>query len=348
MRFVRDSWNGDRRWTLAGWLAAAMLLFLALTTPPASAHEVRPALIQIAETGPGSYDVTWKQPVVGDMAIHLAPHLSSGVIDREPSSQTGSPGFLIRTWHVRGGPPLDGQTLTIEGLHQTVTDVLMRVTTADGRVVNDVIRPAEPSRKLALSAPKGLKVPAYLSLGVEHILTGADHLMFVLGLLLLIGPGWQLVKAISAFTVAHSITLVLAALGFVHFPSAIIEALVALSIVFVACELLAPADRPQSLTRRHPWLIAFIFGLFHGLAFAGALAQVGLPPGAAPQALFLFNVGVEIGQLLFIGVALAVIALLRVARRRLAIDSMVLARTAPAYVIGGSAAFWLIERIFAV
>lgn len=334
---------------MGGWLAAVLVLALAFAVPRgASAHEVRPALIQIAETGPGAYEVVWKQPMVGDMTIHLVPHLSSGAIDREPTSQSGSPGFLIRTWRVTGGAPLDGQTLSIEGLPQTVTDVLLRVTTADGRTVNDVIRPAEPSRKLALSGPKGLRIPAYLRLGIEHILTGVDHLMFVLGLLLLVGPNWRLVKAVSAFTVAHSITLALAALGFVHFPSAIIEALVALSIVFVTCELVPLPGRPQTLTRKHPWLIAFTFGLLHGLAFAGALAEVGLPKGAEPMALFLFNLGVEIGQLMFIAAALGAIWLVRQVGARLPVDSTVFARVAPAYVIGGSAAFWLIERIFAV
>jgi hypothetical protein len=341
--------RGDFLKRAAAWFAAVVVLTLAFAAPRVGlAHEVRPALIQITETGPGAYEVVWKQPMVGDLTIHMVPHLSSGAIDREPMSQSSSPGFLIRTWRIVGGAPLDGQTVSIEGLPQTVTDVLMRVTTADGRVVNDVIRPADPSRKLALAGPKGLTIPAYLRLGIEHILTGADHLMFVLGLLLLIGPNWRLVKAVSAFTVAHSITLALAALGFVHFPSAIIEALVALSIVFVACELVPLPGRPQTLTRRHPWLIAFTFGLLHGLAFAGALAEVGLPKGAEPMALFLFNVGVEIGQLMFIAAALAAIWLVRQARRRLRVDSTAFARVAPAYVIGGFAAFWLIERIFSV
>jgi hypothetical protein len=333
----------------AGRLVAVIALLIALAAPAwALAHEVRPALIQITETAPGRYDVVWKQPMVGDMTIHMVPHLSSGVIDKAPTSETMSPGFVVRTWSVSGGPALDGQTVSVEGLPQTVTDVLMRVTTADGKVINDVLRPADPTRKLALAAPTGLRIPAYLRLGIEHILTGADHLMFVLGLLLLVGPNWRLVKAVSAFTVAHSLTLALAALGFVHFPSAIIEALVALSIVFVACELVPVPGRPESLTHRHPWLIAFAFGLLHGLAFAGALAEVGLPRGAEVQALLLFNVGVEIGQLMFVAVALAAIWALRQVRRRLPYDSVAFARIAPAYVIGGFAAFWLIERIFAV
>jgi hypothetical protein len=276
------------------------------------------------------------------------PHLSSGALERPPASEAVTPGFLVRVWRIRGGAPLDGQTLSIEGLPQTVTDVLLRVQTADGRTMNEVLRPAQPSLKLAVSGPKGLRVPAYLVLGVEHILTGADHLMFVLGLLLLIGPNWRLVKAITAFTVAHSLTLGLAALGFVHFPSAVIEALVALSIVFVASELVRPADRPPTLAKRHPWLISFSFGLLHGLAFAGALAEVGLPEGAKVPALFLFNVGVEIGQLMFIGAALVVMAGFRMVARRWTFATPQLARLAPGYVIGGFAAFWLIERILAV
>lgn len=338
----------ERGRVVAGWVATLLLLLAAAAPARAFAHEVRPALIQITEIAPGRYDVIWKQPMVGDMTVHMVPHLSSGVIDQAPTTETRAPGFIVRTWRISAGPPLDGQLLSIEGLQQTVTDVLLRVTTADGRLVNDVIRPAEPTRRLALAGPKGLQIPAYVRLGIEHILTGADHLMFVLGLLLLIGPNWRLVKAVSAFTAAHSITLALAALGFVHFPSAIIEALVALSIVFVACELVPAPGRAQTLTRRHPWLIAFSFGLLHGLAFAGALADVGLPKGAEPQALLLFNVGVEIGQLIFIAIALAAIAVVRAARRLISIDTTTFARVAPAYVIGSFAAYWLIERIMAV
>ncbi|WP_293459390.1 HupE/UreJ family protein [Phenylobacterium sp.] len=329
-------------------LAGFVALLVAVIALPAAAHEVRPALIQITESAPGDYEVVWKQPVVGDMAIHLVPHLSSGAIDKQPTAETSAPGFLIRSWRVRGGAPLDGQTVTIEGLHLTVTDVLMRVTTADGKTISDVIRPAEPTRKLALSGPKGLGVPAYLKLGVEHILTGVDHLMFVLGLLLLVGPNWRLLKAITAFTVAHSITLGLAALGIVNVTPAIVEALVALSIVFVACELARPADKPPTLAHRHPWVVAFSFGLLHGLAFAGALREVGLPKGAEVEALFLFNVGVEIGQLMFIAVALAVMAGLRRLAARAPDGMVALARATPTYVIGGFAAFWLIERVLAV
>ncbi len=323
-----------------------VLVFIASLTisTTALAHEVRPALVQINQTAPGSYQVTWKQPVVGDMAVRMVPHLSSGVLDKPATTEEISPAFRIRTWDVKDGAPLDGQTLTIEGLKDTVTDVLVRITPTQGTEINTVIHPSEAAYRIVLSGPAGMAVPAYLRLGIEHILTGFDHLMFVLGLLLLIGTSWRIVKAVTAFTVAHSITLALAALGIVKFPTAIIEALVALSIVFVASELLSSKD---TLTRRRPWLIAFVFGLLHGLAFAGALSNIGLPPHAEPQALFLFNVGVEIGQLAFITTAVAVILILRSLRQRLSFNTDTLARLAPAYVIGGFAAYWLIERTLA-
>jgi len=327
---------------LARLLAAIFLcLFAAL---PAAAHEVRPALLQITQQPDGAWQVLWKQPIVGDMGLHLVPHLSGGGLDRAADAESSTPGFLLRTWRLPKTAAVDGQTISIEGLDQSVTDVLLRID-ADGKAINAVIHPADPTYPIHLAGPKGTALPAYLTLGIEHILTGADHLAFVLGLLLLIGPSWRVVKAVTAFTVAHSITLALAALGYVHFPSAVIEALVALSIVFVAGELLPRPGRPETLTHRHPWLIAFTFGLLHGLAFAGALSNIGLPPRAEPLALFLFNVGVEIGQIAFIAAAVLVIFALRWLRPRLKLDTPAVARALPAYAIGCLAAYWLIDRL---
>ena len=326
---------------LAGWV-------IALAGPPtASAHEVRPALVQITEIGPGAYDVTWKRPVVGDMALRLAPHLSGGALDKPASAEQAAPGYVSRFWRVRAAAPLDGQTLSIEGLSESVTDVLVRVSTRDGRAFDYVLRPARPSLRLNLAPAQGVALPGYLRLGIEHILTGFDHLLFVFGLLLLIGPNRRLVKAVSAFTVAHSLTLGLAALGYMRFPSAAIEALVALSILFVAMELAPGRHDAATLARRRPWVIAFAFGLLHGMAFAGVLSEIGLPPGAAPQALLLFNVGVEIGQLAFIAVALVGLWLLRAIISRMAWRGPAWAAAAPAYVIGGLSAYWLIERTLA-
>lgn len=322
------------------WVAVLLLALGWAST--GAAHEVRPALVQIVETGPGVYDVTWKRPVVGDMALRLVPHLSGGALDKPPAAEQAAPGYVSRFWRVRGGAALHGQTLTIEGLSQSVTDVMVRVSTLDGRSFDQVIRPAQPSLRLDLKPAQGIAVPGYLKLGAEHILTGFDHLLFVFGLLLLIGPNWRLVKTVTAFTVAHSITLGLAALGFIQFPSAAIEALVALSILFVAVEIARGPAEAATLARRRPWIIALLFGLLHGMAFAGVLAEIGLPPGAAPQALLLFNLGVEIGQLLTVGGAWALVRLLQ--RQpwapRLRVPLL--------YTIGVLAAYWSWLRLAAV
>ena len=326
------------------WLALAAL-FAALS--PAQAHEVRPALVQIRETGPTTYEVTWKRPVVGDMALRLVPHLSGGALEKPPTVEQAAPGYVTRVWRVRDGPPLEGQVLEVEGLAQSVTDVIVRVTARDGRTLDHVLKPANPRLTLSLAPAAGVAVPAYLVLGVEHILIGIDHLLFVLGLLLLIGPNWSLVKAVTAFTVAHSITLALAALGYISFPSAAIEALVALSILFVAVELTPARRAAGGLAQRRPWLIAFVFGLLHGMAFAGVLADIGLPPDAAPQALLLFNLGVEIGQLIFIGAVLCLIAAGRWLLQKRQWTAPRWAAHAPAYLIGSLSAYWLIERTVA-
>lgn len=330
---------------LLGWLSA--LAVLLACAAPATAHEVRPALVQIVETGPDDYEVTWKRPVVGDMALRLVPHLSGGALEKPPTAEQSAPGYHTRTWRVLGGPPLDGQTLRIEGLEQSVTDVLVRVSTREGGRIDQVVRPAQPTLKLDLSPSEGIAVPGYLKLGVEHILMGFDHLLFVFGLLLLVGPNWRLVKAITAFTAAHSITLALAALGYISFPSAVIEALVALSILFVAVEVIGARRGARTLANRRPWVIAFLFGLLHGMAFAGVLADLGLPPGATVEALLLFNVGVEVGQLTFIAAALLAMAGLREASRRIAWRPPAWSAVAPSYLIGGLSAYWLIERTIA-
>jgi hydrogenase/urease accessory protein HupE len=331
------------------WVGVCLALLFAwmLAAGGASAHEVRPALVQIKETGPAAYEITWKRPVVGDLALRLAPRLSGGALKADPVSQQLAPGYITQTWRITSGPPLDGQTLEIDGLAQSVTDVLVRITLTDGTSLDHVIRPSEPRLVLDLTPAQGIAVPGYLRLGVEHILAGIDHLLFVLGLLLLIGPNWRLVKAVTAFTAAHSITLALAALGYITFPSAAIEALVALSILFVALELMPSARARPTLAQRRPWVIAFLFGLLHGMAFAGVLADIGLPPGEAPQALLLFNVGVEVGQLIFIGGVLALMWTWRRLARRFTWRPPAWGALAPAYLIGTLSAYWLIERTFA-
>jgi hydrogenase/urease accessory protein HupE len=327
------------------------------------AHEIRPALVQITQRDAHHYDILWKQPVNGDVAVRLVPRLSGGALDGEPSLATVTPAFALKLWKNVSDEcqPLDGQTLSIDGLERTITDVLVNVTLSDGKSVQQFLKPHRTSVRLELGAEAAPPATAYLSLGVEHILTGVDHLLFVFGLLLLIGRNRALLKTITAFTIAHSVTLAATTLGWLHVRSSVVEVLVALSIVVLAVEL-AQRHRGEvvlagnlvakggdavdergfrvGLTSRYPWLIAFVFGLLHGCAFAGALSEVGLPQEHIPLALFLFNVGVETGQLLFIAAASAVLWLVG----RWIKSGPAWAHRAVPYAIGVFSSYWFIER----
>jgi hydrogenase/urease accessory protein HupE len=230
----------------------------------------------------------------------------------------------------------------------TITDALVRVEMLDGVSSTSIVRPKQPWIEIAAS-PTGWKVAgSYLVLGVEHILGGVDHLLFILALVLLV-QGWKrLVATITAFTVAHSITLTVATLGFVTVPGPPVEACIALSVMFVASELVRARHGDSGMLRRCPWLVAFAFGLLHGFGFAGALSEVGLPPNAIPLALAFFNIGVELGQLAFIAVVLGVIAAgAKVLRLYWMPRGPAWTWRVPPYAIGGLAAFWVIERIAA-
>src|SRR6185436_12015613 len=220
-------------------------------------------------------------------------------------------GAEIKRWTIStGAHGLDGWEVTVHGVQATMTDVLVRVALADGRVVSRLLRPDAPSFVFGKETA-GPAAGGYFVLGVEHILFGIDHLLFVLALVLIVRGVGMLVKTITAFTVAHSITLALATLGVVHVPSAPVEAVIALSIVFVASEILRSRRGERGLTERVPWLVAGSFGLLHGFGFAGALSQVGLPANDIPLALLCFNLGVEAGQLAFVVVVFGVLGLLR-------------------------------------
>jgi hydrogenase/urease accessory protein HupE len=233
-----------------------------------------------------------------------------------------------------------------------MTDVLVRIERLDGTTQVTRLTPSAPSF-VVKAAPRALEVArTYTTLGVEHILTGFDHLLFVLALLLITRGGAKLVKTVTAFTVAHSMTLSASTLGFVHIPQQPVEAVIALSIVFVAAEILRTSEGRESLAARAPWIVAFTFGLLHGFGFAGALSEIGLAQGNIPLALLFFNLGVEIGQLLFIGVALVAVVVARLAVTKIAhmIHGPFVTRASnalAAYAIGGTAMFWVIERVAA-
>jgi hydrogenase/urease accessory protein HupE len=319
--------------TFVAWLSAA------------SAHESRPAYLEITETAPGRYTVLWRTPVLSGMKLPVALKFSDTVRNTtEPVTQQLSDSIVERRTIETEAGGLGGQRLDFVGLQATITDVLVRTQWRDGSHTATIVRPSQAWLILAEQQSGWSVAGEYTKLGIEHILFGIDHLLFVLALLILTKGTMRLIKTVTAFTVAHSITLGLATLGFVHVPSAPVEAIIALSIVFVAAEIVHARRGVVGLTERAPWIVAFTFGLLHGFGFAGALSEVGLPAGHIPTALLFFNVGVEIGQLLFIAVVLIAVALFR--RLRIALPPWL--ELAPPYAIGGVAMFWVIQRVAAL
>ncbi len=312
-----------------------------LTISPllAEAHEVRPAYLQLQQTASDTFDMLWKVPAMGDnlrLGLYVRLPESTAVISG-PRGMFRRNAYLERST-IQGSQALVGSTITIDGLQTTLTDVLVRIQRLDGTTQVGRLTPEAPSL-IVESSPSTWQVAwTYLVLGFEHILLGIDHLLFVLALVLLV-KGWRrLVETITSFTVAHSITLALATLGVVHVPGPPVEACIALSIVFVAAEIVRSRQGHSGLTESAPWLVAFSFGLLHGLGFAGALSEVGLPQQAIPLALLFFNIGVELGQLAFVTVLLAILSL----GRRIPQPEKSW-RLAP-YAIGSIAMFWVIER----
>jgi hydrogenase/urease accessory protein HupE len=248
---------------------------------------------------------------------------------------------IVQTWRIRAAGALAGEQVRIIGLENTVTDALLRVEFRDGRSWVQRLTPASPQATIPVAPSNSGVAATYLWLGIEHILLGYDHLLFVLGLILIAANMRQLLMAITAFTSAHSITLASAALGFVHIPPKPVEAAIALSIAFVAVEIVHAREGNVGLAARAPWLVAFAFGLLHGFGFAGALSEIGMPAGYIPTALLFFNIGVEAGQLLFVAAVMALAGLVRFGRPTLPRW----APRVPAYVIGSVAMFWVIQRI---
>lgn len=323
--------------------AALLALAGLLPAATAGAHEVRPGYLEIRQTDEETYRVLFKVPARGELRLGIHASLPPSCTPLTPVSTYSAPGAYVDRWTVSCPGGLTGREIAVDGLSDTLTDALARIERADGTTQIARLTPAEPSFVVE-AAPAALEVAwTYLRLGIEHILLGIDHLLFVLALLILVEGRRRLVLTVTAFTAAHSLTLAAATLGFVHVPRQPVEAVIALSIVFVAGEIahVHQPSRRSGLTRRSPWIVAFTFGLLHGFGFAGALIEVGLPEQAIPLALLFFNVGVEVGQLLFIAAVLALWALIS----RTPVPQPAWAWRLPAYGIGAVAAFWTIERI---
>jgi hypothetical protein len=279
---------------------------------PAHADEIRPALLDIKEQNTGLFAVTWKVPTRGNRVLAITPQLPESLELLGSPSVQDIPGARIEhATYKNNGASLTGQRIVIDGLSALQTDVLLLIQLQNGTQHSAILRPGSPEFTIPLEASKFEIAGDYWRMGTIHILEGVDHLLFVLALLLIVPGLGPLVKAVTAFTVAHSITLALATLGVVHVPAAPTEAIIALSILFLASEIIHQRNGVIGITERYPWVIAFIFGLFHGLGFAGALSEIGVPQHEVPLALFMFNVGVETGQLAFIAVVLSLMAVLK-------------------------------------
>jgi hypothetical protein len=319
------------------------LALLALLFWPAiaQAHEARPGYLEMNETAHGEYDVLWKQPANGDYALRMDPVFPADCRLAGADNRKLLPGAMLTRFHLACRDGLDGKPIAIAGLEMTLTDVLVRLHKLDGREETHLARATDTTVTIGGGGGGWARAGTYLRLGVQHIALGIDHLLFVLGLLLIVRDRWTLLKTISAFTIAHSLTLAAATFGIASVPGQPLNAAIALSILFLGVEVVRTNRGEDSLTARKPWLVAFVFGLLHGFGFATGLTAMGLPRAEIPQALLLFNLGVEIGQLAFVAIILG----LGRAFRLMEIAWPRPVAALPAFTVGIAGAFWSWQRL---
>jgi hydrogenase/urease accessory protein HupE len=305
---------------------------LTLLAGAAGAHELQPGFLELREGEAGRYEVLWKVPA----AVQVAPVFPEGCRQLGDARTERSGTAWVSTARIACEQGLAGQKIAVEGLEAYSTDVLLRVQHRDGSVETRIVKPDEPSITLRSAGETSRGAAAYVWLGIAHIALGIDHLLFVLGLLLIVREPWTLVKTITAFTVAHSITLAAATFQVIAVPPAPLNAAIALSILFLGPEIVRVWRGETSFTIRRPWVVAFVFGLLHGVGFASGLTSLGLPRAEIPLALALFNVGVEAGQLAFVALVIA----LQRAWRVLEVRWPPFAARLPGYVVGTLGAFW--------
>ena len=326
-------------------LVVLALALCGLLAPEAArSHEARPCYLEVTETSTGRYDVLWRTPVLAGQRLPVQLVFPTEIRNVVPPGERVLADSVVERRVIDAGPAgMAGRRVEFIGLDFTLSDVLVRVQHRDGTHWTALVKPGQPWIEMRERQGLFAVAGAYVSQGVQHILAGVDHLLFVFALMLLVGSGWTLVKTITAFTVAHSITLALATLGVIHVPAPPVEVTIALSILLLAVEIARVSRGQPSLSARVPWAVAFCFGLLHGLGFAGALSAVGLPQGDVPLALLSFNVGVELGQLAFVGVVLALRVLLM--RLPLPVNLVRYAQPVAYYAIGTASAFWFFERL---
>jgi hydrogenase/urease accessory protein HupE len=334
--------------SMRGALRCALVLLTCCLASVTHADVFRPAYLELREAGQDEsgadlYDVMWKRPAQGDSRLAIQIRFPQDTTQVNQPQGVFNENAYVERWRISRPGGLTGQILSIDGIVGGVTDVIVRIERQDGTSQVERLLPQSPQFTVKAATGTAAVAWSYLVLGIEHILGGVDHLLFVLALLLIVRGGKRILLTVTAFTVAHSITLVSTTLGWMHVPGPPVEAMIALSIVFVAGEIVHGLRGRPGLTARAPWIVAFSFGLLHGFGFAGALAQVGLPQKAVPLALSMFNVGVEVGQLMFVALALGARAVLT----RLPVARPGWLSYATPYAMGGVAMFWVVERVAA-
>jgi len=328
--------RASRSWGLALVLAAGILA----QATSARAHESRPAYLEITETAPGRYEVLWRTPMLSGMRMPVVLKLPDEARNVTEPTLRHLPDSLIERRVVEANSGLAGKRVEFIGLQATITDILVRVRLRDGSGASALVRPSQPWIEIAGSRGMLETAGSFIAHGIQHISLGVDHLLFVLGLLLIVKDRWMLLKTITAFTVAHSITLAMATFGYAAAPVAPLNAAIALSILFLGPEIVRSWRGDTSFTIRHPWVVAFLFGLLHGFGFAGALTGAGLPANDLPLALLSFNIGVEIGQVGFV----LLVVLLERSFHQLLIRWPGRIQAMPGYAVGSLGAFWTIQR----
>jgi len=318
-----------------------LFLFNASLATSAFADELRPAYLSIHETRPSEFSILWKVPAAGDRRLGLYLQLPDNCVPKAEAVRSIENASYSERWTAVCNGGLRGRPIAIDGLRSTATDALARIEYGDSSVEIARLTPELPSFVVAGVQSRWEVAWTYFLLGVDHILSGYDHLLFVFALILLIDDFWMLTKTITAFTLAHSFTLAGASLGYFSLPQKPVEATIALSIAFVASELVKQHPGERRLSESYPWVVAFTFGLLHGFGFAGALRETGLPQTDVPVALLTFNLGVEAGQLLFVASVWIVFA----AARRIVIVSATRSRLVAAYLIGTVSMLWFVARI---
>ncbi len=328
-------------WHAQAWTSALALIVAFVFHCDVRAHEIRPALLQIKEREPGWFDVMWKVPMRGDMMLRLEPVLPESLEPVGRASERTIPGASVQNLTLKNkGDSIVGETVAINGLAALQIDVLLRIELADGTNHSVILRPSSPSFVIPARPSSAELAWSYFLVGVQHILEGVDHLLFILGLLLIVRGTRMLIKTITAFTLAHSITLAIATLGYASTPLPPLNVMIALSILFLGPEIVRVWRGQTSITIRHPWVVAFAFGLLHGFGFASGLEMIGLPTHEVVLSLLMFNVGVEAGQLFFVALIIAMVHSFRV----LEVRWPRWAELAPGYAVGSLGAYWTIQR----